>query len=64
MTETTQAAVTVTLLFSILFGGVLIALSITENRAVEKMAIKNRCEYNTQADVWEYCKGPIIKEIE
>lgn len=45
------------------FGSALIAMSITENTAVQKMAIENRCEFNVQTSVWEHCKGPTVKEI-
>jgi outer membrane murein-binding lipoprotein Lpp len=51
------------LVFSLLLGTLLIAGSINENANIQKLAIENRCEFNTQKDVWTNCKGPVTQEI-
>lgn len=56
-------AISMTVLFSIILIAALIALSITEDSEIKKMAIENRCEFNPQTNIWEHCKGPINQEI-
>lgn len=56
-------AISITVLFSILLIAALVALHITKDSEIKKMAIENRCEFNSQTNIWEHCKGPINQEI-
>ena len=53
----------IAVLLLIMLIAAFIALFITEDSAIKKMAIENRCEFNSQINIWENCKVPINQEI-